>query len=96
MSLPLKLRRAHFLVRPWLSLVLLDTPVNKETQTLLNVMEKEVTSRFIHRWPETLIPLLNHATQETEVLPDRSEKGSKTLRKPNWPLNPEGSVNIYI
>jgi hypothetical protein len=52
MFLPLKVQRAHFLVRPWLSLVLLDTPVNKETQTLVNVMEKGVVSRFIHRRPK--------------------------------------------
>lgn len=49
MFLPLKLHRAHFLVRPWLSLVLVDTSVNKETQTLLNEMEKQVPSPFIHR-----------------------------------------------
>jgi hypothetical protein len=54
MFLPLKLQRAHFLVRPWLSLVLLDTPVNKETQTLVNVMEKGVVFRFIHRLPKKL------------------------------------------
>jgi hypothetical protein len=52
MFLPLKVQRAHFLVRPWLSLVLLDTPVNKETQTLVNVMEKGIVSRFIHRRPK--------------------------------------------
>jgi hypothetical protein len=27
-------------LRPWLSLVLADAPVNKETETLVNVMEK--------------------------------------------------------
>jgi len=48
---PLKVQRAHLLVRPWLSLVLLDMPVNKETQTLVNVMEKAVVSRFIHHRP---------------------------------------------
>jgi hypothetical protein len=40
--LPSKLHRAHFLVRPWLSLVPPDTPVNKETQTLVNEVEKPV------------------------------------------------------
>ena len=49
MFLPLKLHRAHFLVRPWLSLVLLDTPVNKESQTLVNEMEKRLPSRVFHR-----------------------------------------------
>ena len=58
MSLPLKLPRAHFSVRPWLSLVLVDTPVNKERETFLNVMEKEVTYRVFHLLPERPLELL--------------------------------------
>jgi len=45
-------------VRPWLSLVLLDTPVNKETQTLVNVMEKGVAFRVFHRLPKNPSELL--------------------------------------
>jgi len=46
--LPLKLHRAYFLLRPWLSLVLADAPVNKETETLVNVMEKAAIFCHFH------------------------------------------------
>jgi hypothetical protein len=46
--LPLKLHRAYFLLRPWLSLVLAEAPVNKETETLVNVMEIEAVSCDFH------------------------------------------------
>jgi len=42
-----------FPVRPWLSLVLVDTPVNKERETFLNVMEKAVMYRVFHLLPKT-------------------------------------------
>jgi hypothetical protein len=38
--LPLRSKKGHFLVRPWLSLVLVYTSVNKETQTLVNTVDK--------------------------------------------------------
>jgi hypothetical protein len=35
-------------LRPWLSLVLAEAPVNKETETLVNVMEIEAVSCDFH------------------------------------------------
>jgi hypothetical protein len=40
--------RATFPLRPWLSLVLPDTPVNKERQAFLNVMEIGAVYRVFH------------------------------------------------
>src|SRR6185503_814526 len=57
--MPLQMRRpyvfgaqttsGHFPVRPWLSLVLTDTPVNKETEAFLNVMEIGVMYPVFHQ-----------------------------------------------
>jgi hypothetical protein len=63
MFLPLKVQRAHFLVRPWLSLVLVVMPVNKETQTLVNVMEKGMPSPGFSLCIEKTLNLYNPAQE---------------------------------
>jgi hypothetical protein len=94
MSLPLKLPRAHFLVRPWLSLVLVDTPVNKETQTLVNVMEKGVTFRVIHRSSNKWFELLHMVLRALSHSP-HPRRGALQVRHGKIGPSAEWSVSIY-
>jgi hypothetical protein len=75
-------------VRPWLSLVLVVTPVNKETQTLVNVMEKGMPCPVFSLCIKKTLNLYNPAQE-------RYRRSCASKVHQNWPIT-ERSVSIYI
>jgi hypothetical protein len=73
-----QMKKGHFPVRPWLSLVLDDTAVNKELETVVNRVEKDDEKLRSYSSPNSSLKSSKKLMRTTIAAPPRPKKNKKT------------------